>query len=98
MLQWTKPEHGWVKCNVDVVFQYDSGRGATGMVLRNDRGIFLGAQATAYPFCLDALTMEAYVCRDGLILAEKLGVNRLHLKIDCHELVSLWGARMEAGQ
>jgi hypothetical protein len=63
------------------------------MVLRNDQGIFLGAQATAYPLCLDALTMEAYACIDGLILDEKLGVNRLHLETDCQELISLWGAR-----
>jgi hypothetical protein len=37
--------------------------------------------------------MEAYACRDGLILAKKLRVNRSHLETDCQELVSLRGAR-----
>jgi hypothetical protein len=91
--RWAKPEDAWVKCNVDAAFQEETRRGASGMVLRNDQGAFVGAQATAYPHCLDALTVEAYACRDGMSLAERYGINRLHIETDCHEFGALWESR-----
>jgi hypothetical protein len=39
---------------------------------------------------MDALTMEAYACKDGMILAKRNGIDRLCLETDCHELVTLW--------
>lgn len=86
--QWAKPDDGWVKCNVDAAFQEETREGATGMVLRNDRGCS-GAHVIAYPHCLDALSVEAFACRDGMILAERHGINRLHVETDCQELVAL---------
>lgn len=53
----------------------------------------MGAQAMAYDHCLDVLTVEAMACRDGLILAERLGATRLCLETDCQELVNLWKNR-----
>lgn len=69
------------------------GCGATGTVVRNGTGAFLGAQAKVYPHCMDALVAEAYACRDGMILAEKLGAARLCVETDCQELVALWKGR-----
>lgn len=87
--RWSRPDEGWLKCNVDAAFRSESGRGASGVILRDARGVFLGAQAQAYGHCMDALTAEALACRDGLILAERLGATRLCLETDCQELVNL---------
>lgn len=43
------------------------------VVLRNDTGTFVGGKARWYPHGLDALTLEALVCRDVAVLAETKG-------------------------
>jgi hypothetical protein len=63
--RWARPERGWIKCNVDAAFHAETGRGATGGVLRDDEGRFLEAQAIAYNHCMDALMAEAYICLQG---------------------------------
>jgi hypothetical protein len=73
-------------CNVDAAFQTEAGCAATGAVPRNDSGVFVGAQANAYPHCIDALMAEAYACRDGMIL-------KLCLETDCQQLVAIWEGR-----
>ena len=42
--QWMKPDPRTVKLNVDAAFHVDVGAGATGAVLRDDRGMFVAAQ------------------------------------------------------
>jgi hypothetical protein len=50
---WEKPVAGWAKCNVDAAYSAETGQGGTGAVIRNDSGVFLGAQATPYAHCMD---------------------------------------------
>jgi hypothetical protein len=45
---WRKPDHGWVKVNTDATFNAETGQGASGAVLRDDRGAFVAASAEAY--------------------------------------------------
>lgn len=71
--RWSQPSEGWLKCNVDAAFSVESMRGSLGAILRDATGGFLGTQAQTYGHCLDALAAEALACRDGLILAERLG-------------------------
>ncbi|OEL13749.1 hypothetical protein BAE44_0025232, partial [Dichanthelium oligosanthes] len=87
--RWEPPCAGWVKCNVDAVFMFETRRGATGGVLRDDHGRFLGGQAKSYGQCMDALASEACAYRDGMDLAERHGVQRLYLETDCLELTRL---------
>ncbi|TVU05837.1 hypothetical protein EJB05_49021, partial [Eragrostis curvula] len=68
----------------------ETGAAAASVVLRNDAGMFLGAQAKQYDHCIDALSVEALACRDGLLFAERCGVANLHMETDCQELVRLW--------
>ncbi|KAF8696403.1 hypothetical protein HU200_037317 [Digitaria exilis] len=75
--RWMAPNTGWLKCNVDAAFMVESGLGASGGVLRNSDGVFLGAQARTYDHCLNALMVEAWACRDGLQLATAHGVRSL---------------------
>ena len=42
---------------------------------------------------MDALTTEAYACRDGMALAERHSITRLCLETDCQEVVGLWENR-----
>ncbi|KAF8677957.1 hypothetical protein HU200_046314 [Digitaria exilis] len=91
--RWKLPSVGWIKCNVDAAFREESGRGASGGVLRSSDGNFMGAQERTYGHCLNALTMEAWACRDGLRLARAHGVMRLCLETDSLELVNLWNLK-----
>ena len=79
---WRAPPAGWFKCNTDGAFYPDQGQGASGIALRNDAGLFVGGQARWYPHGLDALTLEALACRDGVALARDKGVQRLILETD----------------
>ena len=63
------------------------------MVLRDREGKYLGGRARWYDYSRDALTMEAFACRDALKLARELGVTRLSLETDCQEFVHLWASR-----
>jgi ribonuclease HI len=89
---WEKPTVGWFKCNTDGAFYEQRWKGATGAVLRDDQGRFVRGVAKWYDHCLDALTMEAMACRDGLNLALQLGVQRLWLETNCQEVIKLWMA------
>lgn len=71
---WTPPEEGLLKCNVDGAFYSRLGEGATGSVLRDVSGTFLGGRATWYRHGLDALTMEALAFRAGAAFAQERGV------------------------
>jgi ribonuclease HI len=60
--------------------------------LRDDQGRFVRGVAKWYDHCLDALTMEATACRDGLVMALQLGVQKIWLETDCQEVIRLWTA------
>jgi hypothetical protein len=54
----------------------------------------LAGRAKWYANCLDALTMEAMPCIDGMEkLARKYNVRWLIFETDCQELITLWDAR-----
>jgi ribonuclease HI len=87
---WRRPVIGWTKCNVDGAFQERDSTGATGIVLRNHAGEFIGGRASWQAHCPDVLAMEALACRDGLQLAQRLGVTKVCIKTNCLELTRLW--------
>jgi len=66
--------------------------GASGAVVRDDQGRLLGGCAKWYTYALDALSMEAIACKDGMELARTLGTQQLIVETDCQELVKLWQA------
>lgn len=85
-----RPHVGWImKCNVDGVFYEDQWHGAIDAIMRNDAGFFEEGRALWYEHCLDALTMEALVCRDGLSWRSKLQacVQKVWLEMNCQDLV-----------
>jgi len=90
--RWECPPEGWLKCNADGTFYENQWQGATGAVLRDEAGGFVRGRAKWYGHCLDALSMEALACRDGLLLARQVGAQRLWLETDSQELLKLWRA------
>jgi ribonuclease HI len=92
-LCWERPSARWVKCNVDAAIFAESGQGGTGVVLRDETGMFLGAQATPYAHCMDATTVEAWACWDAMELARRCRAAKLCVETDCMELVRLWQSR-----
>lgn len=89
---WRPPPPGWTKCNSDAAFVEEEGRGATGVVLRDQDGRACGGRARWYDHCLHALSVVAMACYDGLQFAIDR-VQRLQLETDCQVLVNLWEKR-----
>jgi len=77
----------------DAAFQVSVNFGATACIIRDHQGSFKVAQANWYDRCLDACTMEALACRNGLMLAREHGKQWVILETDCLELVNLWKKR-----
>jgi hypothetical protein len=48
-----------------------------------------------YPYSLDALTMGALACRDGVTLVQGVGAHNLCTESECQELVKLWEAKRQ---
>jgi small nuclear ribonucleoprotein (snRNP)-like protein len=63
------------------------------VVLRDHDGRTYGGQARWYDHCLNALSTEAMVSRDGVQYAQEREVQRLQLETDCQVLVKLWENR-----
>ncbi|KAI4989132.1 hypothetical protein ZWY2020_036449 [Hordeum vulgare] len=84
---WTPPAAGLYKLNVDACFNIDSGTGSSGVVIRDDKGTFLAALCSGIPFADDAGSAEARGLRDGLLLANELGMQKLVVESDCMEVV-----------
>lgn len=93
MQRWRNPAPGWHKVNTDAAFHMNDSCGASACVIRDHQGLFRAAQAQWYVKGLDAYTMEAISCRDGLNLARRIGVQKVMLETDCLELINLWNKK-----
>lgn len=87
---WKPPEQGWMLANVDCVV---STRGKTGggggVVLRDHDGAFQGVAAHFFPKSTKLKSIELMVCRMALQFASDLGVQKLHVELDCREKVCM---------
>ena len=66
-----------MKLNVDATFDEDGRSGATGAILRDDRGNFIAAQGVYVERGADITSMEARAMMDDLILANSLGFHNI---------------------
>ena len=78
-----------MKVNTDAAFVSATGDGAGGAVVRNSQGEIMMAAARFYKHLPDVLTSEALAARDGMMLAQDLGVDQLILELDNSTLVAL---------
>ncbi len=73
--------------NVNAGFDVDSESGNTGVVIRDIYGACVAATQEILPHVSDAHMAEAYALRDGLMLAQRLGINRIMIHSDCLQVV-----------
>jgi ribonuclease HI len=75
--------------NVDAAFDEDSGKGATGVVIRDSTGGCIAAMQTFLPHVVDAPMAEAYAFCDGLTLAHQIGVQNFMVETDCVQVAEI---------
>jgi ribonuclease HI len=91
---WAKPLNDFVKLNVDASFDADDLRGATGAVLRDSNGLFIAASTSKLESVHDVLSAEIHALKQGLILAQIIGCNRI---ICCSDNMDVIQAMKEGG-
>jgi ribonuclease HI len=84
---WQKPPEGMIMINVDASFDDDEGCGSTGVVIRDHLGGVIAAAHSFTPHVIDATMVEAYALKEGLLLAQHVGENRIIIQSDCLEVV-----------
>jgi ribonuclease HI len=72
---------------VDAAFDPDSGKGATGAIIRDFGGNFIAACCDYTDYAIDAAAMEALALFAGLQLAEQFGAHSLLVESDSMEVV-----------
>jgi hypothetical protein len=88
-LKWVPPDGEVLKINIDAAFHAEELRGGTGVVVRNNSGLLIRAQALWYKHVANAMTMEAYAIRDAVILAMEQGYHKVAVESDAQSL-ALW--------
>ena len=73
--------------NVDAAFNEENGCGSVGAIIRDCSGGALAAAHSFVPHLIDAPMAEAYALKEGLMLAQYIGCNRLIVQSDCMEVV-----------
>jgi hypothetical protein len=87
---WAKALKNYVRVNVDPSFDVGLLRGITGAVIRDNNGGFLAAAANAkLEHVQDAMSAESHAIKQGLILAQPMGCNRIILSPGCLKVVNI---------
>jgi hypothetical protein len=85
--RWIKPNPREVKLNVDASFTHDLHAGALGAVLRDFKGNFLAGRMVYLPHVGSSQMAEALAMKEGLALANEIGVSNLIAESDSLETV-----------
>jgi hypothetical protein len=75
-ISWKKPSRGTYELNVDAAF-HSNGRGAAGVVLRDDRGDAIAGLAYPLSHVHDATAAEALALHKGLVFLLEIGLTRV---------------------
>jgi ribonuclease HI len=86
-VRWIAPSQGRVKVNVDAAVAKSSAKGAVGAVCRSFEGLYRGASAMVYEGVTSPGILEALACREGLDVADDLGVDAIQVASDCLDVV-----------
>jgi len=89
--EWKKSREGYISLNIDASFDEDNDCGSTGAIIRDGSGGMIIASNTFIPYLVDAPMAEAFALKEGLMLAQQIGGNRLFVQSDCLEVVETMG-------
>ncbi|RYQ92149.1 hypothetical protein Ahy_B09g098304 [Arachis hypogaea] len=89
---WRPPPQDRLKVNTDAAFQKDTGKAASGVVIRNWQGKFITGTTTKFT-TTSATAAEAQAYREALILIKNLQIENCIIETDCLQLVQVVKAR-----
>jgi hypothetical protein len=84
---WQKPTEEFVKVDIDASFDEGTGSGSAGVIIRDWMWGAIAASHTFLPYLVDAPMAEAFALKEGLLLAQHVGCNRLIVQSNCMEVV-----------
>jgi ribonuclease HI len=80
---WLPPEVGWNKVNADGSYLASSNIGGCGVVLRDHHGEFSAGVCRFLTSVMDPEQAELMACKQAVVLAKDMGVDRIVLESDC---------------
>ena len=75
--------------NVDASYDENRDSGSTGVIIRDCSGDMIVAASRYIPHLVDAPMAEAFALKDGLMLAQQIGGNRIIIQSDCMEVTEI---------
>ncbi|KAL0001855.1 hypothetical protein SO802_015636 [Lithocarpus litseifolius] len=84
---WTPPCEGWYKVNVYGTMFKETGCCGIGIVIRNERGLIIGAMSKKMDISLEALEVEAKAFEEGILLVGDLGLKDIVLEGDAKVVI-----------
>ena len=93
-ISWSRPVPGIYEANIDACF-FPNGTGASGIVIRNDRGEAIAGAGDPFNNLLDVTMSEATTLRRGLQLIDDHGCVPVIVEIDSLELVESFNGVIE---
>ena len=86
---WLRPTGNNVKINVDAAFRVEDHSGASGVVIRNNQGVFLAASSTFISHVSTPAMAEALAMLHGLLFANSIGYQLVEAESDSLEVIQL---------
>ena len=89
---WNKPREGWFKLNSDGASFVNPGKAGGGGIIRDRQGAWVKGYARSIGFT-SSIMAELWALRDGLRLADHLGIWQLEVELDAMVIVELLNSK-----
>ena len=86
---WKKPPEETLLFNINVGYKPERGDGGTKGIIRDFAGTFIATSYSYLDHVVDAPIAKVYAIREGLLLAQHIGCNRLNIQSDCLEVMEI---------
>jgi hypothetical protein len=86
-IKWIAPREGWYKVNMDGAVFADLQRVGVGVVIRNEKGEFLGVMSELLDYGLDAIDAEALVALRAIEFAVEVCPFNMLFEGDCLQVI-----------